>query len=695
MEFIFQYPIWFIIFCLALGAIYAGVLYFKSTSFDEDSFGFKYLKPTMAALRFLSISLLSFLLLSPLLKSRYIDKIQPKIVITHDNSSSVLIGFKSMDSTAYINSFKTMQNALENKYELDFYAFADKIYKKDTLDFKGKKTNISNTLQEINGNYFNQNIGALILASDGIYNEGINPIYTDFSFPIYAIALGDTNQQKDLKASYIGANKIAYLGDKVEVKADIEAFNLKGKKYEVKVYNKTNGVYSKSFSIEKEYIEQKLSFTIAANSLGMQKYTLQLTQLEGEITYENNSIDFYIDVIDSRQKILILAQAPHPDIAALKQSISLNKNLDLDIQYIKNNISNFSKYNLVILHQLPSVKNKAAQVFSELKKEKIPFLIIAGSQTDFTAFNTSQDIVNIKSNGQNTNDASAFVDANFNLFSLDENTRSKIENFPPLVVPFANFKTAANAKIILKQKIGSVQTDFPVLSFQDINGVKAGVFIGEGLWRWRLHDYLENESHEAFDEVFSKTINYLALNSDKRRFRVSTPKNAYFETEELVIDAELYNESYELVNEPEVSLNLKNEKGEDFPLSFSRTNNAYQLKTNNLPVGEYVYEAKVNYANKNYTASGLFSIQALQLEALQTKANHQLLYQLAEKTGGKVFYPNQLDELQELILNKEDIKPTLFETYKTRPIINLKWIFFLIVSLLSVEWFMRKYNGSY
>ena len=695
MEFIFQYPIWFILFCLLLGALYAAVLYFKTTAFEDDSAMGKYLKPIMTALRFLSVSLLSFLLLSPLIKSRFIDKIPPKVVLAHDNSSSLLLSFKKLDSTIYLNSFAALQNAFEAKFATDFYSFSDKLYQNDTLNFKGKRTNLSNALQEINNNYFNQNIGAVIIATDGIFNEGINPIYTDFSFPIYAIALGDTVQQKDLKVSYVGANKIAYLGDKVEVNVDLEAYNLQGKNFDIKVSNKGNNVFSKSFTLAKEYEEQKVNFTIDANSLGIQKYTVKLSELEGEITYENNSLDFYIDVIDSRQKILILANAPHPDIAALKQSISLNKNLDLDIQYIKNYTANLSKYNLIILHQLPSEKNKATQVFADIKKEKIPFLMVAGSQTDFAAFNTAQDIVNVKPSGQNTNDVLVFLDANFNSFTLDEATRSKMEEFPPLVVPFANFKTAANGKIFLKQKIGNVTTDYPVLVFQESFGVKSAVFIGEGLWRWRLHDYLENESHEAFDEIFSKTINYLALKSDKRKFRVNTPKNTFFETEEVVLEAELYNESYELINTPEVILNLKNEKGEDFPLSFSRTNNAYQLKTNNLPVGDYTYSAKTNYDGKSYIADGLFSIQALQLEALQTRANHQLLFQLAEKTGGKVFYPNQIEELQNFILNKEDIRPTLFETFKTRSIINLKWIFFLILGLLSVEWFMRKYNGGY
>lgn len=695
MEFIFQYPTWFIVFCFALGLLYAAVLYYKTKAFSEETPHFKYVKFLMAFLRFLSVSMLSFLLLSPLLKSRFVDKIDPSIVVVHDNSSSINTSFKRIDSTSYVQSLNTMYSALEKKYDLDFYTFSDNIYSKDTLDFKAKRTNIAQALESVNGNYFNQNVGAVILATDGIYNEGVNPIYTNFNFPVYALALGDTSVQKDLKLSNVAVNKIAYLGDKVEVLFHIESYGLQGKDYELSLFHKGKKRYSKNLKIEKNYTELDRSVLIEATSVGVQKYTIKLTALEGEVSFENNSSDFYLEVIDTRLKVLMLAQAPHPDIAALKEVISKNKNFDFELQYIKNFSAQLENYNLVVLHQLPAQKEKAAAVFTQINKEKIPYFVITGSTTDYSRFNEIQDLVNVKISAQNINDAGLAYNKNFSSFTLDESTQSKLEKFPPLAVPFGNFKTNRKAKTLLNQKIGTIETDYPVLSFQEKFGVKSAVFIGEGLWRWRLHDFLENKSHDAFQEIFSKTINYLALKSDKRKFRLSSSKNIFFETEEVVIDAALYNASYELVNEPEVSLKLTNENGETFPMQFSRTHNAYILSIQNLPVGAYQYTAKTTFASKNYTANGAFTIKALQVEALQTRANHQVLFQLAEKTGGKVFYPNEVDVLQNFILEKEDITPSLYESFKTKSLINQKGIFFLILALLFIEWFSRKFYGAY
>lgn len=699
MEFIFQYPIWFIGFCLLLGFVYSFVLYYKSDDFSDDSTQFAFIKKALSVFRFLTVSLLAFLLLSPLVKTRFIDKIQPNIVIAHDNSSSINLGFKKIDSAQYINSLNGLHNAFSDEYKVDFYRFSDKINKQDTLDFQDKKTNISNVLTELNGNYYNRNVGAVVLATDGIYNEGQNPIYTDFSFPIYAIALGDTSVQRDLKVTKVNANKIAYLGDDLQVSINVESYNLNAENYKLSVFKHLKDqkilVQSKNLKISNDYTEQKSSFELKINNIGIQRYSVEVSELENEITYDNNSSDFYIDVIDSRQKILILAHAPHPDLAVLKQSISLNKNFDLKVEYIKNYTANLSDYNLVILHQLPTVKFASNNVFTKIKKDKIPFWVIIGSATDYNLLNTFQETVSVKPSAENLNDATAFYNENFNTFTLEANTIIKLKRFPPLSVPFGDFKAGAGSNTLLFQKIGAVDTDYPILSFNENFGVKSAIFIGDGLWRWKLHDFLENKNQEAFNEIFTKTINYLALKADKRKFRVSTPKNLFYEGESVIIEAELYNQNYELINTPEVSLVLKNENDDSFPLVFNRTNNAYNIKTTNLPVGNYSYVAKTIFDNKNYTAEGAFSIKVLQLEALQTKANHKVLYQLADKTGGKVFYPNEINQLKELLLNREDIKPTLYESFKTRSIINLKWIFYLIMILLSIEWFTRKYYGGY
>ena len=85
----------------------------------------------------------------------------------------------------------------------------------------------------------------------------------------------------------------------------------------------------------------------------------------------------------------------------------------------------------------------------------------------------------------------------------------------------------------------------------------------------------------------------------------------------------------------------------------------------------------------------------VQLEVFESTANHQLLYLISAANGGQVVYPENLSELPKYIEEKGFAKPILYESIKTRSLIHLKWIFFLILGLLGFEWFLRRFFGSY
>ncbi len=67
--------------------------------------------------------------------------------------------------------------------------------------------------------------------------------------------------------------------------------------------------------------------------------------------------------------------------------------------------------------------------------------------------------------------------------------------------------------------------------------------------------------------------------------------------------------------------------------------------------------------------------------------------QLAVQSGGEMIYPDQINQLQNLIAQNTSSKPVMHEITKTQSIINLRWVFFIILGLLSLEWVIRKYNG--
>ena len=114
-----------------------------------------------------------------------------------------------------------------------------------------------------------------------------------------------------------------------------------------------------------------------------------------------------------------------------------------------------------------------------------------------------------------------------------------------------------------------------------------------------------------------------------------------------------------------------------------------------FPVGTYQYLAKTNFGNKTYKTNGEFIVSALNIETVNTIADHNLLFRLAKSKDGEMVYPLQMNDIYDLINDREDIKTIVYTQKRLEELINIKWVLILIIVLLTAEWFMRKRSGAY
>lgn len=685
-----ELPLWFSFFCIALGALYAFLFYRKEEKFSETP---GWLVRVMALSRFLLVAILAFLLLSPFIKTLFNKVEKPVIIIAQDNSSSILLNKDSVYyQSKYLDDLRELKKKLANKYDVKTYNFGENLSEGLNVDFSEKTTNISNAFEELESKYFNRNVGALILASDGIFNEGSNPVFSsEVEFPIYTIALGDTSLQKDILLKEITYNKLTFLGNKFPIEIDAKAFQCKGESIELIITHKGNQLFSKKYNLTSNDFFANESVLLEAKEVGVQHYQIALTSIEGEISSENNVKDIYIEVLDGRQNVLILSSSPHPDIKALKLSIESNENYKVSNELLEDFDGNVEAYSMVILHQIPKV---ISQSLKKVFENDISILYLLGNQSSVQVFNSLQVGLNINGPDNRFNEILPYSSSNFPLFTLSESTIKTINQMPPVSGPFGDFKMNTNGYVLLNQKIGSVETKSPLMVFYQNENKKEAVIAAEGIWKWRMQDFLRNENHESFDELINKTVQFLSVKEDKGKFRVFS-ENIFFENQEIRFDAELYNDSYELVNEPEVNIDLQEENGGQYNFTFSRTASAYVLNAGILPPGMYSYQAKVSFGNKDYIENGKIQIKPLFLEANNSMANHQLLQNISHKFGGELYSPTNLNDLEKDLLANEDITSVIYEENDLKELINLKWIFFIVIALLSLEWFLRKRNGAY
>ena len=245
---------------------------------------------------------------------------------------------------------------------------------------------------------------------------------------------------------------------------------------------------------------------------------------------------------------------------------------------------------------------------------------------------------------------------------------------------------------MLFQKINGIENKHPLLVTFEDNSQKSGILFGEGLWKWRVASFLKTNTFQDFDEFIDNLIQYLV--SIKKRNRLEINIEDLYPSNSTINIAALYtdkNYKFDTRASLEITItNIKTNKTTKTP--FSLVHNYYQAEIENLTSGNYNYE--VSDVGADITKLGTFKITEYQLEEQFTNANSKKLLKTAAKTGGRVYYKEEVKKLKDELLENKSFYITQKSIFKEQNLIDWKWILCCIIFLISLEWFIRKYHGK-
>jgi hypothetical protein len=619
------------------------------------------------------------------------------VVLAIDNSQSMNVSGQKSLSNLLINLNKLKEDLTELTYQVSFASLSEETNQNlEGIKFDQKTTNLSSLLSGVKNAYEGENLTDVVLISDGIANQGISPASENFNFSVHTVGLGDTIPKKDLAVKSVYANKVAYLGNKFPVQADISAFGFSGKS--ANVYVKQGGkILDKQHLDFRQNDELKtISFFTTATKIGVQHLIIEVDVLDGEFSNRNNHQDVFVEVIDGKEKILLLALSPHPDVKALKSIIEKNENYELDIKVLTENPNPdvLSKsYDLLILHQLPDYFNSYANIFKPIIDKGTPTMFVLGNQSGTNYLNQITQVMQINSQAGQSDKVTGTFNQTFKLLNYETDKMQIISKFPQISVPFGDYKLLPNSEVLLYQKVGSVQIQKP-LFVVNTGAKKSAIFAGEGLWSWRLEEYQLTEKQEVVDELVLKVLQFISSKDDKRKLRVYPIHTEFLLGEKVIFENEIYNAIFEKLYNLPIKLEVKDEKGIVRTFSYSTTPDNSKFEISSLPAGVYRYRAIATLLGKSELSTGEFVIRDIQLESLNLTADFDGLRQLSAKTGGTFFRTNQFEAIKQTILNHQ-MPEKIDATENLKEMINLHWIFFLILGLLTLEWVIRKYLGGY
>lgn len=685
-EILTQSSNWYLLLCVGFGLFYAFLFYNKSIIEN------KIITWLLAGIRFLVVSIICFLMLEPLVKTITNEFEKPIYLIALDNSESVGMMYSKNQQAEIVTKLKELIPSLQKQdADVQFRTIDNQSDINKPFSFNAKSSNYQELLSNIENDFENRNLAEVILVGDGIFNQGISPTYKNYPFKISTVGLGNTTPKKDIAISSLVYNKTTFLGNKFPLEIQINNVGFKNTTVNVSVNNNSKTIVQQTLTLKDG--NNQLQFLIDANQKGMQHYVVEVKPVKGEYTTQNNQRHAYIEVIDGKEKVLLVAATPHPDIKAIKSTLDKIDNIELTLYIPEINTFKDDKYDLVIFHQIPHIQGIGNDILQKTLLKNTPIWYILGNQSDLNRFNSTNAISKIITRGRNIDKVMPYFNSSFDKFLLDDNIKNQYPKFPPLSVPFGDIQLANGTETILFQKIGNVNSTKPMLVFNLQTDRKTAVLFGEGIWQWRTDAYQQTQNHESFDVVISKLTQLLSQKDDKRKFRVYPINNEVLSSENVVFETEIYNDIFEPIFGQKIALSIKSETGKTQNYSYIHQKDAPRFELQNLTQGIYKYTATTTLNGKKETSQGEFTVKELQLEVFNTTADHELLKELSDKTGGKFVNLAQLNDLVNSI-TKTEAKQKIHSSEELLEIINLKWIFFLIIILVTAEWSVRKAMGT-
>lgn len=679
MQIIFESPSIWVLPILILSALLAWVLYFRGKTFNRSQ------RLVLALLRFLIFSLLGILLLSPLIKSSELNEEKPILVWLEDHSRSMIINGDSQKVRSLLSDEQFLES-LQDKYEIDQLDFGGEVTVASD-SFKSTTTDLYEALNDVKERYYNQNVGAVVILSDGISNVGNNPLYASrgFNHGLYTVGFGDTTSSEDILIDRVVSNKTSYLNNNFPVEVYVKARELKEREYTLSITDEIGKVlFTQKEQITSNDYFKRVDLFVKAEKTGVQRFKVNISAVEGEENKANNYREFSVDILNNKKKVAIIGQGPHPDMAALSNALKSVEKYELQTYIFEDLPTDVVKADLFILHD----PNK--NVLERFGKGKTPVWIFQGPSTPLADLDKDFGIKGITNSFEEVQASPAQL---FNLFSLSEDERDLLTDLPPLWSPFGKPITSMAVYPFFTKKVGNVVTTDP-LWFYTQDDVRKAFTLGTGIWRWRIENYRQQKNFKSFDALIYKTIQFLTTKKQERRFIVDISER-FDATEPIRAEARLYNSSLELTNVPELKITFTDIQGKEFDFRFSKAQNTYRLNAGRLPVGIYKYRSSAVLGDETFTQAGSFVVERNQIEQSDLVARHQLLRNISKEAGGKFYKSEDLEDLRLELLNNTEAKSLQILETNTSSLITERWIFFIFLALLALEWGLRKYFGNY
>ncbi|MBR9978093.1 MAG: hypothetical protein KFH87_08400 [Bacteroidetes bacterium] len=672
----------------------------------------------LIALRAMAIAVLLFLLFEPVINLQRSQELPPRVAVLLDNSKSMTVEDAGTARTALMQDFVSSSawRNLAGDGERSDWLFGGKAWPMqsitaDSLTFSLAETDIGRALQQVYDAEARQNLRSVVLVTDGVFTAGKNPLYAAqaMGVPVHVVGVGDSTEKKDILVSRVIANSIAYIESTLPVDVTIRSAGFEDGRTRVTLLEDGSELASEVLELRPGANEYPFTFHYTPEEEGVRKLTVRVDPLEGELTTRNNRRDVFVKVLKSKINVVIVASAPSPDVALLQRELKKDVNISATLFSQRSGgtwydgtpgAATFLEADVVMLVGFPANRGDVGvlrHIAEAMEKKAVPLFLLPSRTTDFGTLRQGLDnLLPYEVLQSRPNEIEVFFERNEQArlhpviaTGLPDRVWSRL---PPLFKTESSFRTRAGAEMLGTMRLNNISFNEPLLVVRRLGRSKVLAWTAYGLWRWELaHDVLDGE---VPGRLLSNAVRWLTTRDDDKRVRITPAKEFFDSGEEVELHAQVYNESYEPVDNAAVNVAVTHE-GEIrelmlTPLGAGRYSGILDVTDE----GDYSFRGVAELDGQELGSDdGRFVVGELNIEFQDTRMNNVLLRQIAATTGGRYFHIDDFSALPAAVNEHPSFSPTDRIIKSDIQLWNIVWLLALAVLLFAVEWYLRKQAG--
>ena len=587
-------------------------------------------------------------------------------------------------------------------------------------------TALGDTVRQVLQNAGEQASAGIFLITDGQSNTGAPALEAaqlakERGVPLYIYGLGVTSPP-DVILQEVSSQKLAFVKERVEVKARVRVQDLKGKLITGVLSADGVAVDEKSFTVAEDG-EYTLDFSFIPEEEGELSLEVNLPLLPEETGKENNRAQRRLRVTDTRFKVLLVEQKPRWDFRYLLDYLVRDRRLEVHCVVIDGEPSLGTAENSPFLPKLPEDRetlfNSQVLILGDVNPEDLGddrmrmikewvetgggIIFLSGSHWNPRSYAGTPLEALLPVVPDTISAPEEMAQRSPEPFKLQltalgesspylrmaqdpEENRALWDAFPGVrwTAPLARLKPGAESLLVDPRPERSGRSGLlPVFAVQ---GYGAGrcVYLGtDETYQWRSHT-----GERFYSILWGQIMQSLALQlleAGSPRTQLKTDRSEYGTGDTVTISGRAYSEGFEPLIAPNLEGTVRLENSAEAP----QTINLSALPDQGGFRGQFVPPAPGDYVfSSAHDPDSLirFTVADPRLEQAQTALNERLLTAMAQTSGGRYFREETLHELPALL----ERNPVTVARLKRLELYHSPWWLAPLFLFAFSEWLLRK-----